>query len=67
MECVVRVENETWKEKTAKTFFINVSAIQCGMQEMGLEPTRYCYHWHLKPARLPIPPLLQAKIILSVL
>ena len=23
------------------------------MQEMGLEPTRYCYHWHLKPARLP--------------
>ncbi len=29
------------------------------MQEMGLEPTRYCYHRHLKPARLPIPPLLQ--------
>ena len=28
------------------------------MQEMGLEPTRYCYHRHLKPARLPIPPLL---------
>ena len=25
---------------------------------MGLEPTRYCYHRHLKPARLPIPPLL---------
>ncbi|MGN0389808.1 MAG: hypothetical protein ACI4L2_03260, partial [Wujia sp.] len=22
-----------------------------------LEPTRYCYHRHLKPARLPIPPL----------
>lgn len=30
------------------------------MQEMGLEPTRYCYHRHLKPARLPIPPLLRA-------
>ena len=29
------------------------------MQEMGLEPTRYCYHRHLKPARLPIPPLLR--------
>ena len=28
------------------------------MQKMGLEPTRYCYHRHLKPARLPIPPLL---------
>ena len=28
------------------------------MQEMGLEPTRYCYHRHLKPARLPISPLL---------
>ena len=28
------------------------------MRKMGLEPTRYCYHRHLKPARLPIPPLL---------
>ena len=28
------------------------------MQEMGLEPTRSCDHRHLKPARLPIPPLL---------
>ena len=34
------------------------------MQEMGLEPTRYCYHRHLKPARLPIPPLLRTNIIL---
>ena len=34
------------------------------MQEMGLEPTRYCYHRHLKPARLPIPPLLQLYEIL---
>ena len=32
------------------------------MQEMGLEPTRYCYHRHLKPARLPIPPLLRTVI-----
>lgn len=23
---------------------------------MGLEPTQYCYHWNLNPARLPIPP-----------
>ena len=37
------------------------------MQEMGLEPTRHCCHRHLKPARLPIPPLLQAKTIVSVL
>ena len=34
------------------------------MQEMGLEPTRYCYHRHLKPARLPIPPLLRTRYIL---
>jgi hypothetical protein len=34
------------------------------MQEMGLEPTRYCYHRHLKPARLPIPPLLRTNDIL---
>ena len=32
------------------------------MQKMGLEPTRYCYHRHLKPARLPIPPLLLGTI-----
>ena len=31
------------------------------MQEMGLEPTRHCCHRHLKPARLPIPPLLRTK------
>ncbi len=35
------------------------------MQKMGLEPTRYCYHRHLKPARLPIPPLLRTYDILS--
>ena len=34
-------------------------------REMGLEPTRYCYHRHLKPARLPIPPLLRTNDILS--
>ena len=31
------------------------------MQEAGLEPARYCYHRHLKPARLPIPPFLHLK------
>ena len=35
-----------------------IKKIKKKMQEMGLEPTRYCYHRHLKPARLPIPPLL---------
>ena len=34
------------------------------MQKMGLEPTRHCCHRHLKPARLPIPPLLQARCII---
>ena len=29
------------------------------VQKMGLEPTRSCDHRHLKPARLPIPPLLR--------
>ena len=36
------------------------------VQEAGLEPARYCYHRHLKPARLPIPPFLRANNILSV-
>ena len=35
------------------------------MRKMGLEPTRYCYHRHLKPARLPIPPLLRTNDIVS--
>ena len=37
-----------------------ISAIhfkQKRMRKAGLEPARYCYHRHLKPARLPIPPL----------
>ena len=43
-----------------------VSALNgCGVQKMGLEPTRPCGHRHLKPARLPIPPLLQANRILT--
>lgn len=29
------------------------------VREGGLEPPRPCGHWHLKPARLPIPPLAQ--------
>ena len=36
------------------------------MQEMGLEPTRSCDHRHLKPARLPIPPLLHFLVVLAV-
>ena len=28
------------------------------VQVVGLEPTRYRYHWILSPARLPIPPHL---------
>ena len=24
--------------------------------EAGIEPARYCYHWCLRPTRLPIPP-----------
>ena len=30
------------------------------VREGGLEPPRSCDHWHLKPARLPIPPLARA-------
>ena len=26
------------------------------MPRAGIEPARYCYHWCLRPARLPIPP-----------
>jgi hypothetical protein len=28
--------------------------------EAGIEPARYCYHWILSPARLPVPPLRHA-------
>ena len=33
------------------------------MQKMGLEPTQSCDHRHLKPARLPIPPLLHSAVL----
>ena len=26
------------------------------VRRRGLEPPRYCYHWNLNPARLPVPP-----------
>ncbi len=31
------------------------------MHEVGLEPTRPCEHRHLKPASLPIPPLVRLR------
>ncbi len=34
------------------------------VQKKGLEPSLYCYNRHLKPARLPIPPLLRTEQIL---
>ena len=34
------------------------------MQKKGLEPSRHCCHRHLKPARLPIPPLLRTRCII---
>ena len=34
---------------------------------VGLEPTRYCYHWILSPARLPIPPHRHISIIANIL
>ena len=36
------------------------------VQEAGLEPARYCYHRHLKPARLPIPPFLHNLLIMKL-
>ena len=34
---------------------------------VGVEPTRYRYHWILSPARLPIPSYRQAKSIIPYL
>ena len=33
------------------------------VHEVGLEPTRPCEHRHLKPASLPIPPLVQSGLV----
>ncbi len=33
-----------------------LSIPEAGLRPRGLEPPRGCPHWHLKPARLPIPP-----------
>lgn len=53
--CVIRTE----KKETVSVSFLSKKI----MQKMGLEPTRYCYHRHLKPARLPIPPFLHIKLL----
>ena len=41
-------------EINKKTTFFRMSSL---VREVGVEPTRPCEHWHLKPASLPIPPL----------
>ena len=50
--------------RTYKKLCRHLSTKLAKMQKMGLEPTRYCYHRHLKPARLPIPPLLLGTLII---
>ena len=33
------------------------------VREAGVEPARPCEHWHLKPASLPIPPLVHQMVL----
>jgi hypothetical protein len=42
-----------WHTKERPTRLIGMAFVP----KVGIEPTRYCYHWILNPARLPIPPL----------
>src|SRR5690606_11804090 len=35
------------------------------VREGGLEPPHPCEYWHLKPARLPIPPLARVSEIIT--
>jgi hypothetical protein len=37
-------------EVSLKAFFVYY------VPRTGIEPVRYCYHWFLRPARLPVPP-----------
>ena len=46
-------------KKTRESFSIKVSRDFLLLQEAGLEPALCCHNRHLKPARLPIPPLLR--------
>jgi hypothetical protein len=41
--------------KSART--LGLDDRQLMVREGGLEPPHPCEYWHLKPARLPIPPL----------
>ena len=36
---------------------LNTHTLSVLVPEAGVEPARYCYHWCLRPTRLPIPPL----------
>ena len=48
----IRVEPPTWQLCHG-----NSDAFRSAVREEGLEPSHPCGHRHLKPARLPIPPL----------
>jgi hypothetical protein len=50
--CIVtNILQEQKKEETDKKSVSSVS-----VPGAGIEPAQHCYHWCLRPARLPIPP-----------
>ena len=44
-----------------KSGFLDSEIVRSFVREGGLEPPRPFEHWHLKPARLPIPPLARTQ------
>ena len=46
------------KKKNEHTFMCSFL-----VHEAGVEPARPCEHWHLKPASLPIPPLVHQMVL----
>ena len=60
--CSFFCDQSNWHQFMTGLIFHFLFSGKKKVQEAGLEPAQYCYHRHLKPARLPIPPFLHLLI-----
>ena len=54
LEWIFQNPNDLHDKKKEETDENSVSSVS--VPGAGIEPAQYCYHWCLRPARLPIPP-----------
>jgi hypothetical protein len=64
LDGIIQNTNELQKKKTEGSDKKSVSSVS--VPGAGIEPAQHCYHWCLRPARLPIPPSGRKKRTLPV-